>query len=163
MVPTRPFNIRCIIPQILRPHLRGEKLDCLYKTGAYVLRAVNAAIWKLFSRRLQAPRLVIPFLLLSVAAISGATDVQVLPGNSPIKIKGKLGDDNTFVGGLDVMVSVGIPELIFRSTDLRRSDGKEQIGRQQIALVSTGKLELAANTPKYIAFKVTGIKTPGTN
>ena len=35
-----------------------------------------------------------------------ATDIQVLPGDSPITIKGRIGDDNTFVGGADIMAEI---------------------------------------------------------
>lgn len=123
MAPNRRFNARCIIPQIL-----PKKMDCIYKTRAYVFRAVSAAIGELLSKNLQTRRFVISsVLVMCVAAGTDAADVQILPGNSPIKIKGKLGDDTTFVGGLDVMASVGIPELIFRSTDLRRSEAKSRL------------------------------------
>jgi hypothetical protein len=112
---------------------------------------------------LQAHRLLIAFVILLISAgTSGATEVRVLPGDTPVKIRGRIGDETTFVKRFGLMAPVVIPELIFRSTDLLRTDGKEQIGRQQVALTGTAKVNLAANTPKDVEIKVTGIKLPGT-
>jgi hypothetical protein len=100
-------------------------------------------------------------VLLFLTGTSGAAEVQVLPGDAPLRIHGRIGDDTTFVKRLGLMASVAVPELIFRSTDLLRADGMEQIGRQQVAL-SAPKVDLAANTPKDVEIKVAGIKHPGT-
>jgi hypothetical protein len=102
---------------------------------------------------------VIPLIL---AGTSVASEVQVLPGDAPVKMRARIGDDTTFVKRLGLMASVAVPELIFRSTDLVRTDGKEQIGRQQVALTSTVKVDLDPNTPKDVEIKITGVKLPGT-
>ncbi|MGA2609190.1 MAG: hypothetical protein ABSH01_17245 [Terriglobia bacterium] len=90
-----------------------------------------------------------------------AVEAKVLPGDSPVVIHGRIGDDNSFVQRVGLIAPAAVPELIFRSTDLQRSDGKGQIGRQQVGLTSTAKIELARNTPKDVEIKVSGIKAPG--
>ncbi len=112
--------------------------------------------------RMEAYRLlIVGLILLGLPGTGGATEVQVLPGDTPVKIRGRIGDDTTFVKRFGLMASVAVPELIFRSTDLLRTDGKEHIGRQQIALTSTAKVDLAPNTPKDVEIKITGVKLPG--
>lgn len=113
--------------------------------------------------RMQVHRLLIVcVILLILPGTSGATEVQVLPGDAPVKIRGRIGDDTTFVKRFGLMAPVAVPELILHSTDLVRTDSKEQVGRQQVALTSTAKIDLAPNTPKDVEIKVTGIKLPGT-
>ena len=113
--------------------------------------------------RIQLHRLLVAcVLLLFWAGTGGAAEVQVLPGDVPVKIHGRIGDDTTFVKRFGFITSAAIPELIFRSTDLVRTDGKERIGRQQVALTNPGKVDLAPSTPKDVEIKVTGIKLPGT-
>ena len=106
--------------------------------------------------------LIVCAILLIMPATGSAAEVQALPGDVPVIFRGKIGDDSTFVKRFGLIASVGVPELIFRPTDLLRTDGKEQIGRQQIALTTTAKLDLAPNTPKDVEIKITGIKLPGT-
>jgi hypothetical protein len=106
--------------------------------------------------------LIVCVILLILAGTSGATEVQVLPSDTPVKIRGRIGDDTTFVKRIGLVASAAVPELIFRSTDLLRTDGKEQVRRQQVALTSTAKVDLPLNTPKDVEIKVTGIKLPGT-
>jgi hypothetical protein len=113
--------------------------------------------------RMQAYRLLIfCVILLLLPGTSGATEVQVLPSDTPVKIRGRIGDDTTFVKRIGLVASAAVPELIFRSTDLLRTDGKEQVSRQQVALTSTAKVDLPLDTPKDVEIKVTGIKLPGT-
>ena len=90
-----------------------------------------------------------------------AVEVQALPGDSPVVIHGRIGDDNSFVRRVGLIAPAAVPELIFRSTDLRRSDGQGQISQQQVALTSSARIELARNTPKDVEIKVTGVKAPG--
>jgi hypothetical protein len=100
--------------------------------------------------------------LLALPGRWATAEIQVLPDDSPLKIRGRVGDDSTFVKRLGLIATVAVPELIFRSTDLIRTDGKEQIGRQQVALTSAAKVDLPENTPKDLELKVTGAKFPGT-
>ncbi len=110
----------------------------------------------------RAARGCLAFAILMIwSATSWADSVEVLPGDVPLKIHGKIGDDSTFVKRLGLMSSVAIPELIFRATDLVRSDGKAHVGRQNVVLTSQAKLDLARSTPKDVEIKVTGFKLPG--
>ncbi len=101
-------------------------------------------------------------LLFTRAAAGEAGTVQVLPGDSPVVIRGTIGNDNSFVKRIALIAAAGVPELIFRSTDLQGVGGTQQISRQQIVPTSTTKFDLPKNTPKDFEFKVTGTKTPGT-
>lgn len=113
--------------------------------------------------RTQALRLlVVCMTMLVLAETGGATGIQVLPGDTPLKIRGRIGDDSTFVKRLGLVSPETVSELIFRSTDLLRTDGREQVSRQQVAPTSTAKIDLARNTPKDVEIRITGIKLPGT-
>ncbi|HEV2855785.1 MAG TPA: hypothetical protein VHC97_23560 [Thermoanaerobaculia bacterium] len=101
-------------------------------------------------------------VLLPLAARGETAKIEVLPGDSPVRIRGKIGDDTTFVKQLGLMAPVAVPELILRSRDLTSNNGLKQISRQQVALTSTAKLDLAQNTPEDVEIKVTGVKLPGT-
>lgn len=54
--------------------------------------------------------------------------IEVWPGDSPVKIRGRIGDDTTFVKRLGLTSTVAVPELILRSTDLISKNGQKQIG-----------------------------------
>jgi len=53
------------------------------------------------------------------------------------------------------------PRLILRSTDLHRSGGTEQIGRQQVTAASTSKFDLPTNTPKDFESRSLGSRSRG--
>ncbi len=111
--------------------------------------------------RLDSLVIVFAFLAFLTATDSvNGQDIKVLSGDSPVKINGTIGDDTTFVKRFGVISSAAVPELILRSTDLVSGTGKESIGRQQVAPTGQAKIDLAANTPKDIEIKVTGVKLP---
>jgi len=108
-------------------------------------------------------RLLLTILVLFIHEnASQAASVQVLADDTPIVVRGRIGDDSSFVKRIALVASTSVPELILRATDLHRSGGIEQIGRQQVTAASTSKFELPANTPKDFEIRITGIKVPGT-
>jgi hypothetical protein len=94
-------------------------------------------------------------------APSAQAAIAVVSGSSPVRVTAKLGDDASFAGGVELMSDVAVPDLLVRSDDLVRADGQARIGRQQVALVVSGKLTLDASTPRYVGIKLTGVKEPG--
>ena len=101
-------------------------------------------------------------VLLIMHTTISAAEVRVVPGDSPVNIRGRIGDDASFVKRFGLMAPVEVRELIFRSTDLHRKGGSEEIGRQQVSLTGSATVALSPNTPKDIEIKITGIKYPGT-
>ena len=110
----------------------------------------------------QAQRLLVVGFVLFFFVGTGRATIEMLPGDTPVKIRGRIGDNTTFVKRFGLIATEAVPELILQPTDLLRSDGKERIGRQQIALTETSKLSLALNTPRDVEIKITGVKLPGT-
>jgi hypothetical protein len=87
--------------------------------------------------------------------------IQVDAGDKPLQIKGLLGSENAFTGNMRLTASEGnVAAFTFLPSDLKRKEGDEIIGRQQVELV--GKPPLSAEVPKDFQVKVNGIKSPGT-
>ncbi|MEP0885144.1 hypothetical protein NDI49_26695 [Trichocoleus sp. ST-U3] len=87
--------------------------------------------------------------------------IQVDAGDKPLQIKGWLGSENAFTGNMRLTASGGnVAGFTFLPSDLKRKEGDEVIGRQQVELV--GKPPLSAEVPKDFQVKVNGIKSPGT-
>ena len=87
--------------------------------------------------------------------------IQVDAGDKPLQIKGWLGSENAFTGNMRLTASGGnLAAFTFLPSDLKRKEGDEVIGRQQVELV--GKPPLSAEVPKDFQVKVNGIKVPGT-
>lgn len=87
--------------------------------------------------------------------------IQVDAGDKPLQIKGWLGSENAFTGNMRLTASGGnVAGFTFLPSDLKRKEGDEVIGRQQVELV--GKPPLSAEMPKDFQVKVNGIKVPGT-
>ena len=87
--------------------------------------------------------------------------IQVDAGDKPLQIKSWLGSENTFTGNMRLTAFGGnVAAFTFLPSDLKRKEGDEVIGRQQVELV--GKSPLSAEVPKDFQVKVNGIKVPGT-
>lgn len=87
--------------------------------------------------------------------------IQVDAGDKPLQIKGWLGSENAFTGNMRLTASGGnVAAFTFLPSDLKRKEGDEVIGRQQVELV--GKPPLSAEVPKDFQVKVNGLKSPGT-
>jgi hypothetical protein len=99
---------------------------------------------------------------LVLAASAAGVDLQVAPGDSPITISGKVGDDSTFIKRITLLApKEAVPELTLFPGDLTDSAGAV-IASSQIAVTSPAKIELPQNTPKIIEIKIAGVKIPGT-
>ncbi len=106
---------------------------------------------------------VLMILLVCPAPVLAQTKVgiQVDTGDKPLQIKGWLGSENAFTGNMRLTASGGnVPAFTFLPSDLKRKEGDEVIGRQQVELVE--KPSLSAQVPRDFQVKVTGIKSPGT-
>src|ERR1019366_3024240 len=107
----------------------------------------------------------VPMILLLLANVrsvsAGLVPVNALPGESPVVIHGTVGDDNSFVKRIGLIVSTPVPELIFRAADLKRVGGTQKILREQIVPTGAGKFDLAKDTPKDFEIKISGVRSPG--
>jgi hypothetical protein len=102
-------------------------------------------------------------LVLSVFPIFAyANPIKVLPDNATVQIKGRVGDESSFVQRVVLNSEQAVPEIVFLSEDLKTQGDKARIARHQIGLASSGKLSLAANTPTNVDIKIAGVKLPGT-
>ena len=91
-----------------------------------------------------------------------AADVKVIPGDSVVKIRGRIGDDSTFVGTVGLTANAAVPALTFRASDLLSLDGRTRIRRQQVVLAGSGAIALAESMPTDVEIKITGVRMPGT-
>ena len=104
----------------------------------------------------------IPGIPICVLAQEGRIEVD--PGDKPLLIRGWVADDNSFVGNVRVTLR-GIAadskpvKLSILPSDLKRTQGAEIIGRQQVAV--GGITELSPELPTTIPVKVSGIKEYG--
>jgi hypothetical protein len=109
----------------------------------------------------------LPFLLLFLLLLpqfvkaQSNVKIEVDTGDTPLVISGWLDAENAFTGNLR-LTSTGddMPIFTFLPSDLKRMEGDEIIGRQQIRLM--GDPTLPANVPKDFQISITGIKIPGT-
>ena len=86
-------------------------------------------------------------IILALPNCSLAVDVQVAPGDSPIRIFGKIGDDSTFVKRITLIApSTDAKEVLFYPNELTSNSNSAVISRSQITLTNPTKIELS---PKY--------------
>jgi hypothetical protein len=88
--------------------------------------------------------------------------IEVGPGDNPLSITGRLGEENSFVGNLRLTAPCeeGVERFSFLVSDLERNEGDNVIGRQNVTLIGDPKLE--ANVPKDFQVRVSGATVPGT-
>src|SRR5690349_5652402 len=94
-------------------------ISCLARpSGPLEQRWVNSMF-----RTLQSSLLLLLAVFLAHDSVCEAASVQVLAGDTPVVLRGRIGDDSSFVKRIGLVASISIPELILRSTDLHRSGG----------------------------------------
>ncbi|MCF2151470.1 hypothetical protein IQ276_034680 [Desmonostoc muscorum LEGE 12446] len=87
--------------------------------------------------------------------------IEVDAKDKPLEVKGWLGEENALISNIRLTASGGnITAWTFLPSDLKRTEGDEVIGRQQIELMGERKLE--AGLPKDFQVKLNGVKLPGT-
>ncbi len=87
--------------------------------------------------------------------------IEVDAKDKPLEIKGWLGEENALISNIRLTASGGsITAWTFLPSDLKRTEGDEVIGRQQVELIGERKLE--AGLPKDFQVKLNGVKLPGT-
>lgn len=87
--------------------------------------------------------------------------IEVDAKDKPLEIKGWLGEENALIGNIRLTASgKDVAALTLLASDLKRQEGDEIIGRQQVELIGERKLE--AGLPKDFQVKVNGVKLPGT-
>ncbi|MFS0520121.1 hypothetical protein ACEYW6_36300 [Nostoc sp. UIC 10607] len=87
--------------------------------------------------------------------------IEVDAKDKPLEVKGWLGEENALISNIRLTTSGGnITAWTFLPSDLKRTEGDEVIGRQQVELIGERKLE--AGLPKDFQVKLSGVKLPGT-
>ncbi|WP_392482776.1 hypothetical protein [Nostoc sp. C110] len=87
--------------------------------------------------------------------------IEVDAKDKPLEIKGWLGEENALISNIRLTASGGsITAWTFLPSDLKRTEGDEVIGRQQVELIGERKLE--EGLPKDFQVKLSGVKLPGT-
>jgi hypothetical protein len=87
--------------------------------------------------------------------------IEVDAKDKPLEIKGWLGEENALISNIRLTASgENITAWTFLPSDLKRTEGDEVIGRQQVELIGERKLE--AGLPKDFQVKVNRVKLPGT-
>ncbi|MDZ8226524.1 hypothetical protein [Nostoc sp. ChiVER01] len=87
--------------------------------------------------------------------------IEVDAKDKPLEVKGWLGEENALISNIRLTASGGsITAWTFLPSDLKRTEGDEVIGRQQIELIGERKLE--AGLPTDFQVKLNGVKLPGT-
>ncbi|MBD2198393.1 MULTISPECIES: hypothetical protein [Calothrix] len=95
----------------------------------------------------------------AVAQTNRKIEVDAL--DKPLEIKGWLGEENALISNIRLTASgENITNWTLLPSDLKRTEGDEIIGRQQVELIGERKLE--AGLPKDFQVKVNGVKLPGT-
>jgi hypothetical protein len=94
---------------------------------------------------------------------SAQTDckIEVDPGDNPLNIVARIGEENTFVDNLRLTAPCegGVDRFHFLPSDLKREEGDTEIGRQNVTL--SGDTTLEANVPTDFQVKVSGVSVPG--
>ncbi|MFP4343804.1 MAG: hypothetical protein ACLFU8_03825 [Anaerolineales bacterium] len=104
--------------------------------------------------------LALALVMLSPVAAQEVTRIAVDPNDSPLTIRGWVGEENAFVGNLRLTAVGGnVESFTFLASDLEMAGGDEVIGRQQITL--SGSTALAENVPQNFQVLVNGITLPG--
>lgn len=87
--------------------------------------------------------------------------IEVDAKDKPLEVKGWLEEENALISNIRLTASGGnITAWTFLPSDLKRTEGDEIIGRQQVELIGERKLE--AGLPKDFQVKLNGVKLPGT-
>ncbi|MFW9259083.1 hypothetical protein [Nostoc sp. CALU 546] len=87
--------------------------------------------------------------------------IEVDAKDKPLEIKGWLREENALISNIRLTAFGGnITAWTFLPSDLKRTEGDEVIGRQQVELIGERKLE--AGLPKDFQLKLNGVKLPGT-
>ncbi|MBD2208102.1 hypothetical protein H6G33_37625 [Calothrix sp. FACHB-1219] len=87
--------------------------------------------------------------------------IEVDAKDKPLEIKGWLGEENSLISNIRLTASGGdVTAWTFLPSDLKRKEGDEVVGRQQVELIGERKLE--AGLPKDFQVKLNGVKLPGT-
>ncbi|MBD2512511.1 hypothetical protein H6G91_35805 [Nostoc muscorum FACHB-395] len=87
--------------------------------------------------------------------------IEVDAKDKPLEIKGWVGEENALISNIRLTASGGsITAWTFLPSDLKRNEGDEVIGRQQVELIGERKLEVGL--PKDFQVKLNGVKLPGT-
>jgi hypothetical protein len=87
--------------------------------------------------------------------------IEVDPGDNPLNIVARIGEENTFVDNLRLTAPCegGVDRFLFLPSDLKREEGDTEIGRQNVTL--SGDTTLEANVPTDFQVKVSGVSVPG--
>ncbi len=94
-----------------------------------------------------------------VTAQSGVR-IAVDPNDTPLVIRGWIGEEGTFIGNLRLSAVGGdVDEFTFLASDLEREDGETRIGRQRLSM--SGAPALIEGVPRDFQVEVTGVSEPG--
>lgn len=105
--------------------------------------------------------LLILFLTPCLGRAQNSPQVKVDAGDQELVIKGWLGEESSFISNLRLTALNGeVRGLVFSPSDLKKDDGSQLVGRQNV--IPLGDPNLLLNTPKNFQVKVTGIELPGT-
>jgi hypothetical protein len=105
--------------------------------------------------------LLLLILLPGFALAQEDVTIEVDPDDTSLAITGRLGESNAFMGNLRLTARGGdVMTFTFLDSDLKRQDGDEIVGRQNISLI--GDPTLTVDVPKDFQVSVTGIDKPGT-
>ena len=103
--------------------------------------------------------LITPNLVTPATALANPT-ITVDTKDKPLQITGWLNEENTLVGSIRLSASENSEQFTFLASDLKRLEGDEIIGRQQISFI--GEKKLQAGIPKDFQVKVSNPELPGT-
>ncbi len=102
-------------------------------------------------------------LLVSSLPVLAQTNTQIIvdPTDTPLSITSWTDSGSPFAGNLRLIPQGKEPiTFTFLSSDLKRKEGDERIGRQKVTFV--GEPKLVNGIPKDFQVQVTGIELPGT-
>ncbi|MUG93164.1 hypothetical protein F7734_12270 [Scytonema sp. UIC 10036] len=99
-------------------------------------------------------------LLICPPSALAQTNIQVDAKDNPLEIKGWLNEENTLIGSIRLSASAKVEQFTFLASDLKRQEGDEVIGRQQVSFI--GETKLQAGIPKDFQVKVSNPQLPGT-
>ncbi|GAB1545421.1 hypothetical protein NUACC21_80970 [Scytonema sp. NUACC21] len=99
-------------------------------------------------------------LLICPPSALAQTNIQVDAKDNPLEIKGWLNEENTLIGSIRLSASAKVEQFSFLASDLKRQEGDEVIGRQQVSFI--GETKLQAGIPKDFQVKLSNPQLPGT-
>jgi hypothetical protein len=99
-------------------------------------------------------------LILNAQVSQTGLRLEIDPADNPLNIKGQIGEANAFVGNVRLTARGGdIKDFLFLPSDLKRVNGNEVIGRQNVKLA--GDPTLTMDMPKDFQVSVSGVEIPG--